>query len=104
VRLATIVDDGEAATLAVAEARGLQLATDDRKARRVCAELGLPEPIRSLHLCAPMPTPPLSVSKLYGSDSYEFVTELAFGLGGRTLISNGGPHTWVKNDRRAARQ
>jgi predicted nucleic acid-binding protein len=49
VRLATVVDDGEAATLAVAESRGLQLATDDRKARRVCLELGLPEPIRSLH-------------------------------------------------------
>jgi len=50
VRLAAMVDDGEAATLAIAESRGLQLATDDRKARRVCAELGLPEPIRSLYL------------------------------------------------------
>jgi len=50
VRLATVVDDGEAATLAIAESRGLQLATDDRKARRVCVELGLPEPIRSLHI------------------------------------------------------
>jgi predicted nucleic acid-binding protein len=50
VRLATLVDDGEAATLAIAESRGLQLATDDRKARRVCVELGLPEPVRSLHL------------------------------------------------------
>jgi hypothetical protein len=50
VRLATMVDDGEAATLAIAESRDLQLATDDRKARRVCVELGLPEPIRSLHL------------------------------------------------------
>lgn len=50
VRLAAILDAGEAATLAIAESRGLQLATDDRKARRVCAELGLPEPIRSLYL------------------------------------------------------
>jgi predicted nucleic acid-binding protein len=50
VRLATMVDDGEAATLAIAESRGLQLATDDRKARRVCVERGLPEPIRSLQL------------------------------------------------------
>jgi predicted nucleic acid-binding protein len=48
VRLAAMVDDGEAATIAVAWSRRLQIATDDRKARRVCLELGLPEPVRSL--------------------------------------------------------
>src|SRR5262249_1711385 len=48
VALAAVVDDGEAATIAIAKSRGLTLATDDRKARRVCASLGLPEPKRSL--------------------------------------------------------
>jgi predicted nucleic acid-binding protein len=48
VNLARTVDDGEAATIAVAVRRSLPLATDDRKARRVCAELGLPEPTRTL--------------------------------------------------------
>jgi predicted nucleic acid-binding protein len=42
------VDDGEAATIAVAAERGIPLATDDRKARRVCAELQLAEPMRTL--------------------------------------------------------
>lgn len=50
LHLARTVDDGEAATIAVAAQRGLQLATDDRKARRVCAELGIPEPLRTLAL------------------------------------------------------
>lgn len=38
VRFAALVDDGEAATLALAEARSLPVATDDRKARRVARE------------------------------------------------------------------
>jgi predicted nucleic acid-binding protein len=50
LHLARTVDDGEAATIAVAVQRGLQLATDDRKARRVCAELGIPDPQRTLAL------------------------------------------------------
>jgi predicted nucleic acid-binding protein len=48
VDLARTVDDGEAATIAVAAKRSLPLATDDRKARRVCTEIGLPEPARTL--------------------------------------------------------
>jgi predicted nucleic acid-binding protein len=48
VELARTVDDGEAATIAIAVTRSLPLATDDRKARRVCADLHLPEPSRSL--------------------------------------------------------
>lgn len=44
VELAGLVDDGEASTIAVAIGRGVPLATDDRKARRVCAARGLPEP------------------------------------------------------------
>jgi predicted nucleic acid-binding protein len=50
VQLAAMVDDGEAATIAIARSRGLAMATDDRKARRVCAELGMPEPKRSLSI------------------------------------------------------
>ncbi len=50
VELARTVDDGEAATIAIAVKRSLPLATDDRKARRVCAELGLPEPTRTLRI------------------------------------------------------
>ena len=45
--LARIVDDGEAATIAVAAQRRLHLATDDRKARRVCTERNVPEPLAS---------------------------------------------------------
>lgn len=41
VRLARELDDGEAATLAVARVRGLAVMTDDRKARRVAQEQGL---------------------------------------------------------------
>ncbi|MGW4291749.1 hypothetical protein ACWEH1_01640 [Micromonospora chersina] len=48
VELAATVDDGEAATIAVARSRGLQMATDDRKARRICGELGMLPPKRSL--------------------------------------------------------
>ena len=50
VELAGLVDDGEASTIAVAIKRGLALATDDRKARRVCAERNLPEPTGTVAL------------------------------------------------------
>ena len=40
--LAAVVDDGEAATAALAARRGCSIATDDRKARRVFGEL-IPE-------------------------------------------------------------
>ncbi|GIF78124.1 hypothetical protein [Asanoa siamensis] len=50
VQLATVLDDGEAATIAVAQVRGVEMATDDRKARRICAELGVLEPRRSLSI------------------------------------------------------
>ncbi|MFD0206368.1 MULTISPECIES: hypothetical protein [Saccharothrix] len=45
VELARDIDDGEAATLAIARFRSLHVATDDRKARRVAKELGLDMPI-----------------------------------------------------------
>ena len=48
IDLARIVDDGEAATIAVAAKRAMALATDDRKARRLCTGLQLPEPRRTL--------------------------------------------------------
>lgn len=48
VELTRMIDDGEAATIAIAVRRSLPLATDDRKARRVCADLHLPEPRRTL--------------------------------------------------------
>ncbi len=41
VRLASILDDGEAACAATAFSRGLCLATDDRKAIAVASDLGL---------------------------------------------------------------
>ena len=41
VRLAALVDDGEAQVLAVAVHRALPVATDDRKARRLAIDLGL---------------------------------------------------------------
>lgn len=50
IQLATLVDDGEAATIAAAAHRNIQLATDDRKARRLCAQRGLAEPLRTLAL------------------------------------------------------
>lgn len=50
VNLAATVDDGEAATIAAAVCRHIPVATDDRKARRVCAQQGLPEPLRTLQL------------------------------------------------------
>ena len=48
LELAAIVDDGEAATIAMATHRGLDIATDDRKARRLCEERHLAEPVRTL--------------------------------------------------------
>ena len=50
VECARLVGDGEAATIAAAACRGVPLATDDRKARRVCTDLGLPAPVRTLAL------------------------------------------------------
>jgi predicted nucleic acid-binding protein len=50
VNLTRMIDDGEAATIAIAVMRSLPLATDDRKARRVCADLHLPEPRRTLDI------------------------------------------------------
>jgi len=41
VELATTLDDGEAACLAIAKVRGWALATDDRKARREAGALGV---------------------------------------------------------------
>lgn len=41
VALAEEVEDGEAATLAVARTRGLTVLTDDRKARRVASRVGV---------------------------------------------------------------
>ncbi len=41
VDLATTLDDGEAACLAIAKVRGWTLATDDRKARREAGALGV---------------------------------------------------------------
>src|SRR6266540_3934446 len=42
VELAVALDDGEAMCLAIAQSRGWTLATDDRKARRIAAERGVP--------------------------------------------------------------
>ncbi|MGH3276565.1 MAG: hypothetical protein ACRDNZ_19835 [Streptosporangiaceae bacterium] len=50
LELAGLVDDGEAASIAVAINRDLQLATDDRKARRLCAQHLIREPLRTLAL------------------------------------------------------
>jgi hypothetical protein len=50
LELAAIVDDGEAATIAVAIQRGLEIATDDRRARRLCEERHLAEPVRTVAL------------------------------------------------------
>jgi predicted nucleic acid-binding protein len=50
LELAAIVDDGEAATIAAAIRRGIELATDDRKARRLCQERRLAEPLRTVAL------------------------------------------------------
>jgi predicted nucleic acid-binding protein len=50
VELASLVDDGEASTIAVAVKRGMPLATDDRKARRLCTERGLAPPTGTVTL------------------------------------------------------
>jgi predicted nucleic acid-binding protein len=50
LELASIVDDGEAATIALAIYSSMDLATDDRRARRLCAERHLPEPLRTTTL------------------------------------------------------
>jgi predicted nucleic acid-binding protein len=47
LELASVVDDGEAATIALAIHQRIDLATDDRRARRLCAERGLAEPART---------------------------------------------------------
>lgn len=41
VELATTLDDGEAMSLAIAKVRGWEMASDDRKARRVAGQLGV---------------------------------------------------------------
>lgn len=50
LELAALVDDGEAATIAVAIQRGIDVATDDRRARRLCQERHLAEPVRTVAL------------------------------------------------------
>jgi predicted nucleic acid-binding protein len=50
VELASLVDDGEASTIAVAIKRGIPLATDDRKARRLCTDRGLALPTGTVAL------------------------------------------------------
>ncbi|HET8661768.1 MAG TPA: hypothetical protein VFM55_22585 [Micromonosporaceae bacterium] len=50
VALASLLGDGEAATIAISSKRRISMATDDRKARRVCASRSLPEPRRTLAL------------------------------------------------------
>jgi hypothetical protein len=50
VTLAAEIDDGEAATLTIALHRRLEVATDDRKARRVAARLDLTDPVRTSQL------------------------------------------------------
>lgn len=47
VELACDLGDGEASSIAVAVNRGLVIATDDRKARRISIERGLPDPTRT---------------------------------------------------------
>jgi predicted nucleic acid-binding protein len=50
IELAKVVDDGEAATITVAAERAMPLAIDDRRARRLCAELQIPEPMRTVRV------------------------------------------------------
>lgn len=50
IQLAALVDDGEAATIAIAIQRHLDIATDDRRARRLCQERQLTEPLRTVSL------------------------------------------------------
>lgn len=68
VELAGFVDDGEASTIAVAIKRGIPLATDDRKARRLCAERGLDLPTGTVtlvrHYCEAQALDPAHISDL----------------------------------------
>ena len=50
IELAALVDDGEAATISIAIHRHLDMATDDRRARRLCQERHLAEPLRTVSL------------------------------------------------------
>lgn len=50
VDLARVLDGGEASAIAAALHRRLPIATDDRKARRVCRERGLGEPLGTIAL------------------------------------------------------
>jgi predicted nucleic acid-binding protein len=50
VDLTSLVDDGEAASLAIAKLRNVRLASDDRKARSTCRNLGLTEAITTPQL------------------------------------------------------
>jgi predicted nucleic acid-binding protein len=50
IELAAVVDDGEAATIAIAIQRHMDLDTDDRRARRLCQERHLAEPLRTVSL------------------------------------------------------
>jgi predicted nucleic acid-binding protein len=50
LELASVVDDGEAATIALAIHHRIDLATDDRRARRLCSERHLAEPMRTMAL------------------------------------------------------
>lgn len=50
IALAALVDDGEAATISIAIQRHMDLATDDRRARRLCQERHLAEPLRTVSL------------------------------------------------------
>lgn len=66
VELAQVVDDGEAQAIAVAAQRGLRLATDDRKARRIAAEHGVrlvstPELVHAWHETVHLPGDELTI-------------------------------------------
>ena len=90
VDLARTVDDGEAATIAVAAERGIPLATDDRKARRVCAGLQLAEPIRTLDILHSYADTEDSNTPNSGTSSSRSVTGQAFNRPAATQTTNGG--------------
>lgn len=50
VELTSLVDDGEAASLAIAKLRNVRLASDDRKARSTCRNMGLTEAVTTPQL------------------------------------------------------
>lgn len=72
LELAAIVDDGEAATIAVAIQRGLEIATDDRRARRLCEERHLAEPVRTVALLHSY----ADAAKLSGDQVREMITKV----------------------------